>query len=369
MHTASPALMGLVISSSSVVGIICDLLIPRFFGNKTYIFFFWSAIITAIIFPLIFLMGPPLLIFFLIGMAVWGVYYELFNFSDFNFIKSTVSAQNYSNAWGVVSTFKALAYLVGPVLAGWLLVVGLKFSFMGAIIFEIFALLGFLAFTKSLRSNRFHSQPLPETNNPPLNILSGLRIWWVIIKKIWPVYIFLFLLFLIDSTYWTIGPLISESLRSVHSWGSLFLPAYSLPSLFIGLLISRYGRSSGKKRAAFLSAAIAGAFMIFMGIIANAALLIFVVLVSSVYLAVSFPEISAVFEDYVGRLQNHGDEMVGLQGSAVNLAYILGPVLSGSLAALVGNRGTFSVIGIIVLVYSLLALYFVPKKIHLPDIN
>jgi MFS family permease len=228
-------------------------------------------------------------------------------------------------------------------------------------------LVGFLIFTRSLSQNRFHSQPIPETQKPQVNFFTGLRIWLALIRKIWPIYIFIFILFLVDSTYWTIGTLVSEQLRSIHIWGSLFLPAYSLPSLFIGLVISKYGRNSGKKRAAFLSAAIAGALMMFIGIITNLYILIFTVFLSSIYLAISFPEISAVFEDYVNRLGDHADDMVGLQSSAISLSYILGPVLSGILATLVGNLATFSVIGLLVLLYSLLSLKFVPKKILMPQ--
>ena len=56
-----------------------------------------------------------------------------------------------------------------------------------------------------------------------------------------------------------------------------------------------------------------------------------------------------------------------MENSHLNLAYIVGPIFSGFLATVVGNQGSFGVVGLILCVISLVALVSVPRKIKLPQ--
>jgi MFS family permease len=59
--------------------------------------------------------------------------------------------------------------------------------------------------------------------------------------------------------------------------------------------------------------------------------------------------------------------MFGLSSSMFSLAYIIGPVVSGWLVTLVGEIGSFVVLGEITVVVAGLLLLVTPRKLRLPQ--
>jgi MFS family permease len=319
------------------------------------------ALLAAFLFPAIFITLPPLVSVFVIGMITWGVYYELLQFSHFNFIRHHVPKANYHQAWGTLSSFKALAYILGPLICGLIIASDFKTTFTLSLVFYSFAALGFFLLATVIRR-----RPLPPEPEPLASVKSEFKIWTTLFKKVWLIYIFLFLISVIDSAFWTVGTLVSEELRHTSGLGSLFLPAYTLPALFVGLAISRLP-STGKKRTALLTGSLAGLILALVGLTPHPLALILIVFTSSVFLSISYPEIEAVFEDYVSRLGTQGTNMVGLQSSAISASYIVGPILAGALAQVFGNRPMFTILGLAVAGYSLLIFFIIPRKIRLPE--
>ncbi len=354
-------LMGLIIATSSVAGFCCDFLFARIFPGRPYAFFFWLALLAAFLFPGIFITLPPLAAVFIIGMITWGVYYELLQFSHFNFISHHLPKSDYHLAWGTISSFKALAYILGPIIAGFVITSGFRESFRLPLIFYTVAALGFFILITALRHSPH--QPAPE---PEPSVRKEFNTWMILFRKVWQIYVFLFLISCIDSAFWTVGTLISEELRQTSSLGSLFLPAYTLPALFIGLAVSRLP-AAGKKKTALLTGSIAGLILSLVGLINHPVLLVVTVFTSSAFLSVAYPEIAAVFEDYVNRLGHQGINMVGLESSAISSSFVIGPILAGGLAQVLGNRQVFTVLGLILAGYSLLTYFIIPRKIRLPE--
>lgn len=363
-HVPDSFIMGIVISFSSIVGFLCDLYIPKVFSGKDYDFFSWATLISAILFPISFLLFPPYLPVFLLGMFIWGIYYELLHFSQFHFINRFLPSNQFANGWGVLSAFKSAAYLLGPIIAVFILKQGFALSFSSAIIFFVAGAFGLLVFTRTTVKKHPNVLLAPATKLPISHII---RVWKVLWPKIWPLYTFLFFISIVDSVFWTIGTVLSEELRTTSFIGGLLLPAYSLPALFIPLFTQKIAKPAGKKRAAFITAAISGLLLTPMGFVKSPEALVAVVFGSSIFLSLSFPEIFAAFEDYVKRLGRSGDEMIGLQSSAISLSYIIGPIAGGALADRVGNGLTFTIFGLAIFVVSLLALVIVPRKIRLPE--
>lgn len=363
-HVSNTLIMGLVISFSSLVGFLFDLYIPKLFSGKGYSFFSWVTIIAAIMFPVFFILFPPVIAVFLLGMAAWGIYYEFLHFSQFHFISRFLPVNQFARGWGILTAFKSAAYLVGPLIAVLVIPKGFDLSFSSAFLFFTAASLALWIFNRAIPKKN----PSPFTIAPTkLPISHVIKVWSILWKKIWPLYIFLFFLSVIDSTFWTIGTILSETLRADSFIGGLLLPAYSLPALFISLFAQKVAGPVGKKRAAFITAAIAGVILLPIGFISSAPVLVAIVFFASLFLSLSFPEIFAVFEDYVKRLGRSGDEMIGLQSSAVSLSYILGPVIIGALADWLGPQMTFTIVGLILVLISLLAIIIVPRKIRLPE--
>jgi hypothetical protein len=363
-YVSSSFIMGLIMSFSSIIGLLCDILFPKYFQGKSFSFFSWTTLFTAIIFPLILIIFPPIIFVLLLGMCIWGIYYELLKFSQFHFVNNLLSQNQFARGWGVMTAFKSAAYLIGPLIAVLIIPKGFSLSFSSAFLFFTAATLALWIFTRVVASKHSSLVSIPTTKLPISHIF---KVWLLLWKKIWPLYVFLFFLSVIDSTFWTVGTVLSEQLRLNSFIGGLLLPAYSLPSLFISLFTQKVAAPAGKKRAAFITAAIAGIILIPIGFISSAPILVATVFFSSLFLSLSFPEIFAVFEDYVKRLGRSGDEMIGLQSSAVSLSFIIGPIFVGAIADKIGPQLTFTTVGAILVIISIMSILVVPRKIRLPE--
>lgn len=365
-YVNSTLLMGLILGFSSLIGILCDLLFARIFRGKSFRDFLRWLFVVAFVFPATILFLPPLPAFFLLAMAAWGIYYELLHFSHFHLIETVVKRSDHALAWGVLESFRSAAYFIGPFLAGWLIDRHASAPFYGSIGFFSAALVGFLFFLKATRAHQA-AAPVKTEAKPAENLATEFKIWGTLLRRVWPLFLFLVVCGFVDATFWSVGTLFAESLREGSVWGNLLFPAYTLPSLFIGLIVAPAARPLGKKRAALLAAAVAGVFLSLVGFVAAALPVIILVFLFSLFFSLTFPEIYATFEDYVTRLGELGDDLVGLEGSAVSLAYIVGPIAAGAIAAVFGNSGAFAVAGGALILVSLLGLAVVPRKIKMPQ--
>ncbi len=364
-HVNSTLLMGLILGFSSLVGIMCDLLFARIFRGKSFRHFLGWLFVVAFVFPATILLLPPLPAFFLLAMAAWGIYYELLHFSHFHLIESVVKRSDHALAWGVLESFRSAAYFIGPFLAGWLIDRHVDAPFYGSIGFFSAGLVGFLFFLKATRAH--HAPAAVKKVEKSEGFVKEFRVWGALLRRVWPLFLFLVVCGFVDATFWSVGTLFAESLRAESAIGNLLFPAYTLPSLFIGLVVAPAARLLGKKRAALLAAAAAGVFLTLVGFVAAALPVVVLVFLFSLFFSLTFPEIYATFEDYVTRLGELGDDLVGLEGSAVSLAYIVGPILAGAIASVFGNGGSFAVAGVGLILVSLLGLAVVPRKIKMPQ--
>ena len=91
------------------------------------------------------------------------------------------------------------------------------------------------------------------------------------------------------------------------------------------------------------------------------------VLLASTMLSVSYPLVDAVYSDIVFRMGRERKHLMGLSNSMVSMAYIIGPILSGLIASLVGERLTFVVMGLLMSVMAAFLLLVTPRKLKLPQ--
>jgi MFS family permease len=149
--------------------------------------------------------------------------------------------------------------------------------------------------------------------------------------------------------------------------GSFLIPAYIFPSIIVTLLAPRLAWRFGKKRVSFITAIIGSLILLAGGLIFPGGGFVIVVLLSSLFIEVSYPEIYAVFEDYVARLGVFGNDMVGLEGAAISLGFIAGPILAGILASFLGNQNAIVCFAGLFGLTAVLALSKVPRKIKMPQ--
>src|SRR5258708_7622579 len=119
----SNTLLGIVLSFSSVVGVVCDFLLPQVFHKKQWRILFYFAVTMAATFPLFTDLGSSFKVvsFFLMGSAIWGIYYEFMQFSRQDFVVSQDETRSYALDWSVIFAMWQVNLIVGPILAAFIL--------------------------------------------------------------------------------------------------------------------------------------------------------------------------------------------------------------------------------------------------------
>lgn len=354
--------MGAIISFSSIVGLISDSVLCTYFKGKKYHFFLSGAIAGAIAFPLTFLLFGKWIAALLLAMAVWGVYFEFMLFANFFAIQNFVSQQNHAFGWGVLKTFQAVSYAVGPLIASALLDFSITYTLIAVSLIQALALISFFFFYREHRP-RMISQNMEEKRG----FRHQLLVWRLLLPKIWPIVLFELVLTLVDAAFWNVGSVLAESWQGQHHLGGLLLTVYMIPSLFMGVFAGVASKPYGKKRAAFISGLLGGLILAVAGIVNNITIFVGMVFISSILTALTVPEVLGTIEDYVERLGKNSSELVGLENSTISAAYIIGPIAAGGIAALIGNQQTFTVMGSLLFIVSLVSLFIVPRKIHMPQ--
>ncbi len=364
-NTRSPFLMGLIISTSSLVGVLFDFFISDKQWHKSYRYFIKTTILLAILFPITFILFPAHLFTFLIGMFFWGAYYEYRGFSNFNFIHHFLSKDRHALGWGVILGSMSFAYLLGSAISSNIIDLGFKYAFIVALIPFVLAFITFKLFI------HLYSTHLVNNKKHVVEMKKGIRIEFRILKTLWkrawPLFMFSFLIMFVDACFWTVGILLSEDLKNTNNFGSLFLVAYMFPPIFTGLLASKFNGRLGKKRTAFITGFIAAIFLVAIGTGNNIPLVIAYVAIMSIFLNIGHVLHSAAVEDYVARLGDFGSDIVTIEQLSGSTAYIVGPILLGFLAETMGYQETFAVAGVLLGFVSIICLFMVPRKLKMPQ--
>lgn len=363
-------LMGLTLSTSSMIGIICDALFPNFFRKKTFYFFISATVLISLFFPLVFLFFNHQFATFLLGMLLWGIYFEFLLFSNYYFVDKFSNKKNRSLFWGVISISRSLGLLISPVIASYFINHSNKIALVIALILYLVAILFVMFFKQKFTSNdevEVHNNQFFEEK---LSIKKQIKIWFILLKKIYPIYFFTFILYLLESTYYTVGILLSEELVEITILGSLFLVVYILPNIFSGFMVAFFNKNLGKKKTAFISGISGGIilfFTFFLDLTAESPEFLIMIFVASFFTSLALPSINSAIQDYVNRLDENGADLIGLQNTASSLAYIIGPTLAGFTSLFLGNKNTFVVMGVVLVSVSLACLFLLPHKVRLPQ--
>jgi hypothetical protein len=199
----SSLIMGLVMGSSSLVGLVADVVLPQLLPRLTI----KRALLLTSIFQLAFigsllmtLFSPQLWLFF-VAMACWGLYFEFLNFSTKIFVTKKVPHPMNSIAWANIMFGRSLAYVVGPVL-----ITGVIFRGNTTVLLTVLGI-ALLARLLSIIFP-FKATPLERVEENTVHTPHPLRefkYWSTLFKVAWPALMITFLFSVIDATFWTIG--------------------------------------------------------------------------------------------------------------------------------------------------------------------
>lgn len=361
--TGSATKMGFIMAFSSVVGLAMDFLFPQILRATTVKRLMIYAMGGGLIFAGILLWTTwwPLILLFLVAMAVWGVYYEFFGFMTQQFVAEVAPLPVRSGVWAILETFKSVAYAIGPLIGGWILTgaggnQAVVAASMGAL------LLAFIGFRFARLRDRAVAVEVHE-----INLRAEIEHWIALAKHVWPILVMSLFIGLVDSVYWTTGTVLTDQLGKINAAGGWFLTLYMLPPLFVGFLVAKLGIYRRKKFWAEWLFLASGVCLAVITLIPSVWWYLLIVFVSSSLSALTVPLIDAVYTDLIARMGRERKHLVGLCNSMGSLAYIVGPIVAGLVSTQVGELPTFAVLGVGVAVVAIVLLILTPRKLKLPQ--
>jgi len=357
--------MGLVFSFSSVVGFVTDLIFPQLLRKFKARRLILLAIAANLIFSGILLWTTTWswLVLFLLAMAVWGVYYELLWFGSAQFVSDNVPTESRSGVWGVLSVFKSLAYFIGPIVGSWLAIS--RGNMTTVVVAAAMVCVGYVVWVLTSKKEKMHEQEIEPVEK--FDIGEEVGYWKVLFVHVWPVLLISLTMGLIDATYWTTGAVLSDIMARDGLLGGLFLPAYMLPPIFMGVILAKWGVYKGKKKIAEIFLLFAGVFLALLGMKESLWSMLLLSFLTGVALSIAWPMVDAVYSDILARMGTERKHMVGLSSSTTSLAYIIGPITAGFISSRVGERMTFVVMGVLTVIVAIVLLFVTPRKLRLPQ--
>lgn len=360
-------MMGLILGSSSIMGMTTDFAFAKLFTQKKAFFFQRVFFLIVFLFPLSFLFSlHPLSL--ILAMLWWGISYEAMIFSTYHAIHETVNRVHHAWAWGVVSTLHAVALSIGPYIASRMIEGSVTLPIFISIIFNSIAVSLFFIYSylEKKRKKSFFD-PEPPTIIQHRTFLEMMEIWKTLDTVLWPLLLFLLLYYFFESAVYSVGPLISETLKLRNELGSLFVSIYGLPGIFIGVFLGKLSRPFGKKKLAFIAGVLGGFSAILLGLSTSVGLILIFMFFASLGFAVVHPMLTAVFEDLLARNDNVANDLISLTSMVGSFSYVVGPVVNGFLAETFGQSRVFLFWGVSVFFVSIWLLLTFPRKIRLPQ--
>jgi MFS family permease len=361
-------LVGAVLSISALFGMFLNFVIAQFFALKDYTFFMGGTLLFALGLPLAFLLLPRELAPFILAMVIWSVYYELRNYSKYDFVHRFLPTEKNTLAWSVMTVFQSTSYMLGPAITVFLVNKHINLPLYASLIITSVTIFVFFLFVSFYKKGE-KDEKSNKTELKPKSFWKELSVLKVLTKRIWVLVIFSFTITLLDVTFWTTGVLYAEQLRVQSRWGSLFLILYCLPTIFIGWIIPHLYQTLGKKRTALIAGIGAGVALIFLGLSSNIFTILGLVVLVSIGYDVATILICATFEDYITRLDTTKQDLVSINQLSGNLAYTVGPILMGFISYKLGFGASFLFAGVLIIISAIFALAVVPRKIKMPHME
>lgn len=371
----SLTMLGIIMAASSIVGITCDALFPQWFRPHTWARQLLLTIVIAAGFPLLTHVGgvSRLVVFFLIGSVVWGIYYELLYFSQQNFVLTKVHRQDVSRTWGFISLLVALGSFLAPIVTAPMLL-----HTNSSLLVSTLALLALsLLFYAFVDHKGMVDHPESHGAGKRLHLFAELQAWKVLLPRVTSVIAMGVLTKAVDATMWTLAALFGIALFATPrtilgltltedvSWIPML--TYQVPIFFGSALLMKLKIHEHKKRFSELFLLISGLALLPFFLWNNQLWALPLLFVAGFGTAMALPLNQAVYTDLMKRAHGYEEDIVGLAQTNASFAYIFVPLIAGTLAEKIGYAPTFGALGAFLIVAMLVLLITTPRKIHLPQ--
>lgn len=337
----STSTIGLVVSTSSIVGAAFDFLLARFLRSvnirRLFLFLFLVSAACSIV-----VWQASTVSMFLAAMALWGIYFDLYIFSTFDFVARYTKQSEHATSFGFIQMCASMGGLVAPLLAtSAFLINGSGRQFYVAWGALILSALCFIALAARLKGA---DEYVHDSGTRKKTFMHELRLWKKIGSLIRSPLVLTLTLHVFNGLFWTLAPLYPSN--EIPYFNAALLTAYGLPVLLVGWLVGPITRQLGKKRTAFGSVMVGSLILSLVSSIQNPLAIIACVFLSSSFFGLAWPAISGAYADYISETPVREEEIEGVQDFFGNGGYIVGPIAAGLLADIVGIPTTFTLFGI-----------------------
>ena len=104
--------------------------------------------------------------------------------------------------------------------------------------------------------------------------------------------------------------------------------------------------------------------MILISWLSSPILILITIFICSFLVSLAWPAVRAAYADYISETESVEKEIEGLADFFTNLGYVIGPILAGFLADQFGEARTFSILGLITVITTLVIIQVTPKEIN-----
>lgn len=343
----SESMMGLIIGSSSVAGMLFDLALCRLFKDTNYRLMFLCMFIVAALYPL-FLFGGTTITIYIMAMALWGFYYNFYNIGTLDFIGRTAAPVRHASNFGVLRVFEGSGYLLAPFVGSLLLLYfqpGPRMLLAVAAPLAVSFLLYVIIVLHPKKEKDEYVSIVPKDG---LSFLTEMRLWKTLGGMLFPVLLLTLAINMIDAAIWTFGPIFSERIGAQYGFsGGTFMTSYALAPLLVGWIVGVIVRRLGVRHTAQGAIALGSLLLICVGFVSTPALLIALIFAASFCLAVGWPAINAIYTEHVNHTPAYSKEIETLQDLFTNFGDIAGPIVGGYMGQYLGAAHSFVVLGFI----------------------
>ena len=337
--------IGLILGLSSVAGMCFDVILLRLLEKSNFRVIFTAMFLAALMVPY-FLFGGTTVTFYLLAMAAWGLYYNLYFIGSLDFIRRTTGVDDSTASFGILKVFEGLGYLIAPFL-GSLLLLTITISHPVPKWLFVLLLIAFVFFLILCRTNGVKKDVEREHKKNALKTFAEIRIWEKIGSIIGPLLFLTLAINLVDAAIWTIGPIFSESLSvSGDLTGGMFMLAYTIPPLIIGWIVGRIVKKLGMKYVALGSLFVGSIIVIVLSIMTTKLLLVTGFFCVSLFFSLIWPTIDGAFETTIAESPEYHEEIETIGDWFTNIGDTLGPIIGGYAAQFFGVKNAFVVVGI-----------------------
>jgi len=361
----SKTMMGIILGTSSIAGMFFDIFLCKLLKNSHIRRLYLILFVICAIYPLMLWQAKTIWMYILV-MGVWGIYYDLYNIGQYDFVGRYTKNDEHASSFGVLQVFSSVGYLLAPLFAGFLIgeVIGVE-TFLVAWIFLGIAFILFIVLLLLIRKNKQVRDEKDILKGINKKRYSELFVWERIGKAIFPILVLTVMLNIIDSTFWTVGPLLVDSWSTLGIIGSLFTTAYLLPPLFVGWFMGPITAKLGEKKTANLGLLLGSLIFALFYVIYNPIILIVLTFLAAIFINISLPANNGTYADSIYDDGSIGTEIEGEADFATNIGCVIGPMLAGVMADTVGNVATFSVVGVMGVIVAVVLLVIIPSKIRI----